>query len=61
MRFTMEEVLARKSPGITNTTFKYVLGKMYDTGREAIDIVNEEDLWQIGRDNGRKEYFRFSG
>ncbi len=32
---------------ITHTTAKYVLQRMFETGGNAIDIVTEENLWQI--------------
>lgn len=32
---------------ITRATGKYVLGEMFRTGRDAISIIEEQDLWQI--------------
>ncbi len=33
--------------GITHTTAKYVLKEMYRTGKSALEIVEEQDLWQL--------------
>jgi len=33
---------------ITHTTAKYVLEEMFRTGKNALEIVNEQDLWEIG-------------
>lgn len=35
------------SRGITTTTAKYVLWEMFRTGRDALSIIEEQNLWQI--------------
>jgi len=37
----------QQTPSITNATAKYVLWKMFETGRDAESIINEEGLWEI--------------
>ena len=37
----------REGKSITHTTAKQVLWEMYRTGREAIDIIEEQGLWEI--------------
>lgn len=32
---------------ITHTTAKYVLNRVFETGRDAVSIIEEENLWQI--------------
>ena len=35
------------SKAITHTTAKYVFNKMFETGKGADEIIEEENLWQV--------------
>ena len=49
MESKIERALIKRNAGkrITHTTAKYVLEEMVRTGKNPLEIVEEQDLWEL--------------